>query len=108
MHGFKLFALAGFAAIGLASIAPQASGQINIQIGVEPSCPYGYYDYAPYRCAPSGYYAPQWVVGGGFLGAGKWFHGGNNFDDRVDNRFDPQHGYHGAMPYREDHADSRQ
>ena len=108
MHGFKLFALAGFAAIGLVSTVPQASGQISIRIGAEPSCPYGYYDYAPYGCAPHGYYGPQWFVGGRFVGAGQWFHGPANFHGTVDNHFDPRHGYHGAIPNRGDHADFRQ
>ena len=100
MNGFKVFALAGVAAIGLVSTAPQASAQISIRIGAEPSCPYGYYDYAPYRCAPDGYYGSQWFVGGRFVGAGQWFHGPANFHGTVDNHFDPQHGYHGAMPNR--------
>ena len=44
-------------------------------IGVAPVCPYGYFDYAPYDCAPYGYYGPDWFVGGIFIGAGPWFHG---------------------------------
>ena len=27
-----------------------------------------------------------------------WFHGSNDFHGKVDNSFDPQHGYSGAMP----------
>jgi hypothetical protein len=104
MNGFKLFAVAGIAAIGLASTAPQASGQINIRIGAEPSCPYGYYGSAPYGCAPDGYYGPQWFVGGRFVGAGQWFHGPSNFHGTVNNHFDPQHGYHGPTPNRGEHA----
>src|ERR1700693_2704827 len=104
MHVFKVFALAGIAAMGLVSTVPQASGQISIRIGAEPSCPYGYYDYAPYNCAPDGYYGAQWFVGGRFVGAGRWFHGPANFHGTVNNHFDPQHGYHGAMPNRGERA----
>jgi hypothetical protein len=40
-----------------------------------PACAYGYYPYAPYACAPYGYYGPSWFSGGLFIGAGPWFHG---------------------------------
>jgi len=40
-----------------------------------PVCPYGYFDYAPYACAPYGYYGPSWFSGGVFIGAGPWYHG---------------------------------
>ena len=72
--------------------------QISVQIGTEQSCPYGYYDYAPYNCAPDGYYGPEWFVGGRFVGAGRWFHGPANFHGNVNNHFDPQHGYKGPAP----------
>jgi hypothetical protein len=104
MHGIKFLTLAGIAAIGLASTTPQTQAQIDIRIGAEPSCPYGYYDYAPYSCAPDGYYGPQWFVGGRFVGAGRWFHGPANFHGTVNNHFDQQHGYHGPVPNRGEHA----
>ena len=47
--------------------APMGSAQIAVDIGVAPVCPYGYFDYAPYDCAPYGYYGPDWFVGGIFL-----------------------------------------
>jgi len=46
-----------------------------VYVGPPPVCPYGYYDYYPYACAPYGYYGPEWFSGGIFLGAGPWFHG---------------------------------
>lgn len=49
--------------------------QVSINIGPEPVCPYGYYDFASYDCAPYGYYGPEWFSGGVFIGAGPWFHG---------------------------------
>jgi hypothetical protein len=71
---------------------------IGVNIGAAPECPYGYYDYSPYSCAPYGYYGPEWFNGGAFIGAGPWFHGPSGFHGHVDNHYDPHHGYHGAMP----------
>lgn len=87
-------------ALCVSLIAPltAAPAQIAIGIGVEPGCPYGYYDYSPYDCSPYGYYGPDWFNGGLFIGAGPWFHGHRGFYGHVDNRFDPRHGYAGPMP----------
>jgi hypothetical protein len=90
--GFSAFVTACMSA---ASVAP---AQVSINIGAAPICPYGYFDYAPYDCAPYGYYGPDWFVGGVFIGAGPWFHGPRGFVGHVDNRYDPHHGYHGPMP----------
>ena len=90
-----------FALLGSVAAAP---GQVSVSIGVEPVCPYGYFDYAPYACAPYGYYGPDWFVGGIFIGAGPWFHGPKNFYGHVDNRYDPRHGYKGPVPERGEQA----
>src|ERR1700738_1496150 len=95
MNGFKLFALAAVAAICFAVSAPKTQAQVQVDIGVEPVCPYGYYDVPPYDCAPYGYYGPEWFVGGVFIGAGPWFHGPDHFRGHVDNRFDVHPGYRG-------------
>jgi hypothetical protein len=84
---------------GMASTVPAQIG-IGVNIGPEPGCPYGYFDYAPYDCAPYGYYGPDWFVNGIFLGAGPWFHGPHGFYGHVDNRWDPHHGYRGPVPER--------
>ncbi len=84
----------------LLSCASPAPGQVSINIGVAPVCPYGYFDYPPYDCAPYGYYGPDWFVGGVFIGAGPWFHGPHGFYGHVDNRYDPHHGYVGPLPKR--------
>ena len=84
----------------LFSYASAAPAQVSINIGVAPVCPYGYFDYAPYDCAPYGYYGPDWFVGGIFIGAGPWFHGPHGFYGHVDNRYDPRHGYRGPLPAR--------
>jgi hypothetical protein len=98
---FKVSVLA-FAILvaGLFCGAPVARAQVSVgvNIGVAPVCPYGYFDYAPYDCAPYGYYGPDWFVGGVFIGAGPWFHGPHGFWGHVDNRFDPHHGYVGPLP----------
>ena len=84
----------------LVSRSPKSPAQIAVNIGVAPVCPYGYFDYAPYNCAPYGYYGPDWFVNGVFLGAGPWFHGPHGFYGHVDNRWDPHYGYHGPFPDR--------
>jgi hypothetical protein len=81
------------------SVAP-AQVSVGVNLGPAPVCPYGYFDYPPYDCAPYGYYGPDWFVGGLFLGAGPWFHGPRGFYGHVDNRYDPHNGYHGPMPER--------
>jgi hypothetical protein len=88
--------------IALLSCASLGSAQVSIGIGigVAPVCPYGYFDYAPYDCAPYGYYGPDWFVGGMFIGAGPWFHGPRGFYGHVDNRYDPHNGYRGPLPER--------
>lgn len=101
----KVLSFAGLAAViglGLLSTAPKANAQVGIgvEVGPAPVCPYGYYDVAPYNCAPYGYYGPEWFVNGAFIGAGPWFHGPDRFVGHVDNRFHPEHGYHGAYPAR--------
>jgi hypothetical protein len=92
-------------ALGGAVAAPRAEAGISINIGAEPVCPYGYYDYPPYACAPYGYYGPEWFSGGVFIGAGPWFHGPAHFYGHVDNRFDPRRGYRGTLPDRGDRPD---
>ena len=82
----------------------QAQISFGINIGPEPACPYGYYDYSPYNCAPYGYYGPEWFNNGYFIGSGPWFHGRRRFYGHVDNRFDPHHGYRGRFPDRGEHG----
>lgn len=92
-------ALAASAALCLAvAAAPRAQAQITINVGTPPDCPYGYYDYAPYPCAPYGYYGSEWFLNGVFIGVGPWFHGPANFQGQVNNRLDPRRGYRGARP----------
>lgn len=96
------------AALTFGAAAP-SSAQVSfgVSIGAPPVCPYGYYDYAPYNCAPYGYYGPEWFSNGVFIGAGPWFHGPHGFYGHVNNHFDPHHGYHGAYPARGEHFQSR-
>ena len=94
-----LFAAFIAALLGGATVSP-AQISVGVNIGAAPICPYGYFDYPPYDCAPYGYYGPDWFVGGVFLGAGPWFHGPHGFYGHVDNRYDPHNGYHGPLPAR--------
>jgi hypothetical protein len=105
MTGIKLVALAAFAGCLMLATAPKASAQVAVEIGVAPDCPYGYYDAAPYECAPYGYYGPEWFAGGMFIGTGPWFHGHEGFRGHVNNRFHPEHGYTGARPQRGEKRD---
>lgn len=98
-------AVAAMAGICLTATAPKAAAQVSVNIGVAPECPYGYYNVAPYDCAPSGYYGPEWFNEGAFTGAGPWFHGADNFRGNVDNRMDPQNGYRGPKPNRGEKAE---
>jgi uncharacterized membrane protein YgcG len=99
MSIWKMLALSALgAALFVGTTA--APAQVSVNIGVAPECPYGYFDYAPYDCAPYGYYGPDWFTGGLFIGAGPWFHGPHGFYGHVDNRYDPHHGYRGPMPGR--------
>jgi hypothetical protein len=93
------------AGIGLTVTAPQAQAQAAVEVGVAPDCPYGYYDVAPYACAPYGYYGPEWFVGGVFIGAGPWFHGEAGFRGNVNNHYHPAHGYKGPTPARGEKPD---
>ena len=100
MTGFKLVVLAAVAGCFMLVTAPKATAQVAVEIGVAPDCPYGYYDVAPYDCAPYGYYGTEWFSGGIFIGTGPWFHGPENFRGHVNNRFHPDHGYAGPKPQR--------
>jgi|ERR1700675_55726 len=100
MNWLRYLTLAAVAAIFFTVTAPKIEAQVRVgvDIGVAPACPYGYYDTAPYGCAPYGYYGPEWFTGGVFIGAGPWFHGPDNFQGHVNNRFHPEHGYKGPAP----------
>jgi len=104
MNGIRFLALAAVAAIFITVGSSMAEAQLSVNIGVAPECPYGYYDYTPYNCAPYGYYGREWFPGGVFLGVGPWFRGHNEFRGHVNNSFDPQHGYNGRMPDRGERA----
>ena len=107
MNKFRIFALTAVAGISLLAAPAKSVAQVgvSVNIGPEPVCPYGYYDFSPYACAPYGYYGPEWFVSGVFVGAGPWFHGPANFRGHVDNRFHPEHGYNGPAPKRGEKAE---
>ncbi len=101
MKTLKYFSLVAVAAAGfLLALAPKASAQVGVSIGVPPVCPYGYYEVPPYNCAPDGYYGPEWFSGGIFLGAGPWFHGPEHVYGHVDHQLDFRKGYRGGFPAR--------
>ena len=105
MRRFAFLMLAVVAGICFTASTPKADAQVSVTVGVEPECPYGYYDVAPYNCAPTGYYGPEWFNGEAFVGVGPWFHGANEFRGNVNNRLHPEHGYNGPMPQRGEKAE---
>ena len=105
MRGLRFLVLGAVAATCFAATGSKAEAQLSINIGAAPECPYGYYDVAPYSCAPSGYYGPEWFSGDVFIGAGPWFHGPGEFRGPVNNAYHPEHGYKGALPTRGEKAE---
>jgi hypothetical protein len=105
MKIFTSLVLAAIGAMCLTVSAPKMDAQVSVEIGAAPDCPYGYYDAAPYGCAPYGYYGSEWFTGGVFIGAGPWFHGSDNFRGHVNNRYHPEHGYRGPAPQRGERAE---
>jgi hypothetical protein len=107
MRKWKVLAPVAVAALAFGAALPsQGQVSLGVQVGPAPVCPYGYYDYPPYNCAPYGYYGPEWFANGVFIGAGPWFHGHEGFYGHVNNRYDPHYGYHGAYPGHDEHFDS--
>src|SRR5258708_24154728 len=83
MRCLKYFLLIAVVALPLAFSQAQVSFGVrvggSVYFGSEygygpPVCPYGYYEYAPYACAPYGYWGPEWFDDGLFIGAGPWCH----------------------------------
>ena len=73
MRGLKTFLGTTALLAGLSlGLAPAARAQVIVDIGAQPVCSYGYYDYAPYACAPVGFYGPGYFYNGVFLGMGPW------------------------------------
>lgn len=103
MTNLKQLALGAVAASLLMTAPHKASAQVTVQIGPAPVCPYGYYETAPYTCAPDGYYGPEWFSDGVFIGAGPWHHGRRGFYGHVDHHYDFREGYRGPYPERGEH-----
>jgi hypothetical protein len=73
MRGLKVLLSAAAVCLSL-SLVPTAKAQVSvgINLGVPPVCQWGYYDYAPYSCAPYGFYGSGYFYNGIFLGVGPW------------------------------------
>ncbi len=98
MHIWKRIGILIFGSLLFTAAGYSSPAQVSVNIGVEPVCPYGYYEVPPYNCAPDGYYGPEWFSGGIFIGAGPWYHGHEHFYGHVDHHFDYRKGYHGPFP----------
>ena len=104
MRGFKSIVIAA-ALLVPAVLLPKAGAQVTITFGAPPPCPYGYYGYAPYACAPPGYYGPGYFYNGIFLGVGPWAYWGYNhgwgsyrFRGPGGGRYYPHSGYYPGHP----------
>ena len=106
MNKFQYLLMIAVAALCFTAWPQKAHGQISVQIGTAPRCPYGYFDYPPYDCAPYGYYGPEWFSGGVFIGAGPWYRGPSHFWGPVDNHYDRHDGWHGQYPPHGEHFDA--
>ena len=96
-----------FAMLFALPFAARANAQVDVGVGVGPAvvpapmvygppvCEWGYYSYAPYACAPYGYYGPDWFYGGIFIGAGPWYHRG--WYGRGGYGFGGRYGYRGVI-----------
>ena len=69
MYVLKRLALAASVAGMLFAAAANADEMFDDGLDDEPSCPYGYYDFAPYDCAPYGYYGSEWFADGAIASA---------------------------------------
>jgi hypothetical protein len=104
-HQKVLAASTAFFASLLFAPTKQADAQIGIgiNIGAPPPCAWGYYDFAPYACAPRGFYGPGYFYNGIFLGVGPWENWGyaHGWDDH---RFRGPGGgrYHYGRGWQED------
>lgn len=108
MHIWKRIGMLAVSVLLFTAAGYSSPAQVSVDIGVEPVCPYGYYEVPPYNCAPDGYDGPEWFSGGVFIGAGPWFHGHDHFYGHVDHHYDYRKGYHGPFPARGEHqADHR-
>jgi hypothetical protein len=76
MRYLKYVALIGLFMVMAGAANAQVAVRVGpVFVGSAPVCVYGYYGFAPYACAPYGYYGPEYFSGGVFIGAGPWFHG---------------------------------
>jgi hypothetical protein len=61
------------AVVWLGLLAPTAAqAAANSSVGDQPVCQFGYYGYAPYACAPRGFYGADYFYNGIFVGVGPW------------------------------------
>jgi hypothetical protein len=104
VSGFKVLLCATALLVPL-TLVQTVNAQIVINAG-PPVCPYGYYGYSPYSCAPVGFYGPGYFYNGIFLGMGPWANwgynhgwGGHRFNGGGGGRYVGSRGYAGGRGY---------
>jgi len=105
MRGFK-FLLSSAALLAGLALAPAVRAQVAIEIGEPPVCQWGYYEAAPYGCAPQGFYGEDYFFNGIFLGVGPWAGWGYAHGWGSHRYADHGHGgsYHGRAAYEAEHG----
>src|SRR5258708_11911804 len=93
MYALRRLALAASVAGVHFASAANADDPLGDGLDDEPACPYGYYDFAPYDCAPYGYYGSEWFAGGIFICTRPWFHRPRHLLRPLDQHFHGPHGY---------------
>ncbi len=99
MRGLRFLVLAAVAAFCFTVTAPRAAAQIAVSVGIEPGCPYGYYDAAPYGRALLRATTVQNGLTEAYSSAlARGFMAREDFRGHVNNRYHPEHGYRGPAP----------
>lgn len=105
------FVLCAVALLTALVVMPNSHAQVSVTIGAPavviggppPVCPYGYFDYPPYACAPVGFYGPGYFYNGIFLGIGPWHYWGYRHGWGPHRFYGARGGYYVPGRYSHDH-----
>jgi hypothetical protein len=94
MNALKHLVLIAVAGICIAVTALKMAAQVSVEVGSLLNVPM-VTTTRRLMAAPNGYYGSECFTSGVFIGAGPWFHGSDNFQGQVNNRYHPEHGHKG-------------
>lgn len=112
-----LFAATAYSQVGVEigrhGVGVEVGAPINVE--VPPNCPYGYYEFSPYECAPEGFYGPGYFYNGIFIGVGPWHNWGyrhgwgeHRFNGGGGGRYDHRHARNSVEVERNGRGHSQQ